>query len=126
MLKKGIALSNFEDYVIKTQKLFAELEPKIRNETIRAVTTIKIEEKLPKIRGSHFSNHGRLYAITDSKRQKILKEILELKDLTCMTKETKKFLRHMDAAVFKVIFSIIKEKLRLNKDIVSKYPEFFI
>jgi len=40
--------------------------------------------------------------------------------------EHKKYIRHLDTAVFKVIFDIIKEQLKYNSMVINKYPELFI
>lgn len=119
-------MTKMEDLIIKIRNLFTELTTAEQHVLIRAVTTDKIEQTLPKIKNSHYDNHGRLYAISDSKRQKILTEIFMGNDYRATIKTNSRHFRHLDTVVFKVLFGIILYHLRFNTPIIEKYPEYFI
>ena len=119
-------MTKMEDLILKIRNLFAELTTSEQHMLIRAVTTDKIEQTLPKIKNSHYDNHGRLYAISDSKRQKILTEIFMGNDYRATIKTNSRHFRHLDTVVFKVLFGIILYHLRFNTPIIEKYPEYFI
>ncbi len=119
-------MTKLELIIIKTRNLFNELSKKEQHELIRSITADKIEEYLPKKNGSHYGNHGRLYALTDSKRQKLLIQFFMDADYSSAINTNAKHMRHLDTAVFKVMFVIIQQHLRYNTMVIEKYPEYFI
>jgi len=112
--------------ISKSQKLFSMLSPKLRNELLRSITSINMEKKLKTDKITRKANPARLYAISDSKRQEIFKDILECDSVDNVLEKHKKFLRHMDTIVFKAMFDMMRDHLRLNSNVISMYPEYFI
>jgi len=118
-------MTNLEKIVHKSKKMYSMLSPKLRNELIRSITTDAIAERLGKDKILRNGNAARLYAISDSKRQKIFQSILEKDELAAM-RENSRFLVHMDTVVFKIMFDIMKEHLKTNTEVLKMYPEYFI
>jgi len=118
-------VTKLEDILIKIKKLYDELSPRHQQELIRSVTDDKLRIALqdPK---KQFSNEGRIWAISNAKRQSILTDVFNSPQPMTSLLHHKKYIRHMDTAVFKVVFAIIKEQLKYNSMVINKYPELFI
>jgi len=119
-------MTDMEKIVYKSKKMYSMLSIKLRNELLRSITTDAIAERLGKDQILRLGNPGRLYAISDTKRQKIFKSILESDETLTVMRENSRFLVHMDTVVFKIIFDIMKEHLKTNTEVLKIYPEYFI
>jgi len=108
--------------IIKIQTLYNLLNHKQRQELLRLISSQSLEQYL-KVHNIKFKD-GDIYAMSDSKRITVLREILE--DDNIAFKKHSRQIRFMKTNIFKAIFGIIRKKLSQDKDIVSLYPEFFI
>ena len=115
--------------ITKIKTLYSLLPDKKRGELLRLITTHNLEtiaksEEKKKTTPVNF-NTG-LYAVSDSKRIKIVKELLESDDLKQTIYDNSKHMRFLNTQTFKFILILIKKELGRNSEIVSLYPEFFI
>ena len=124
MLKRD-TMTKIEEIITKTKKLYDELSHRHQQELVRSITDERLRVALqdPK---KQFGHEGRIWAISNSKRQFILSDVLGSSQPMVSLQTHKKYIRHMDTAVFKVIFDIMKEQLKYNSEVINKYPELFI
>jgi len=108
--------------IAKIQTLYRLLNQKQRQELLRLISSQSLEQYLRE-RKIKFKD-GDIYAMSDSKRINVLREILE--DGNIAFKKHSRQIRFMKTNIFKAIFGIVRKKLSQDKEIVSLYPEFFI